>query len=348
MLKSVFLAATLIVTLVFSPGPVLAADEIGAATKIVRNVTGRLAGRSARLARGDTVFQDQRVRAGSASFGQFQLSDGSRLAINANSALTLDRAVFSGSSGSLVLKAARGALRFATGRLPSRAYKIVTPSSTIGVRGTMFDVYVGARRQTIVTLLYGEVQACNRRGQCRTLRQRCESVRINPDGSFVQADRPNRRVLGGEPARRAIPFLVSQRRLSRSLTIPGYAAARCASASVNFEDVWTGGEDSDDGASDNGRDVQGGGGFGSDIRLKRDVVRLEKLGNGLSLYRFRYLWSDQTYIGVMAQDVLKLYPEAVSRGPGGYYRVDYRMLGLEMMTLAEWNKRNSATRLGWR
>ena len=38
----------------------------------------------------------------------------------------------------------------------------------------------------------------------------------------------------------------------------------------------------------------------SDIRLKHDVVKLGTLGNGIGIYRFRYNWSDQAYVGVMA------------------------------------------------
>ncbi|MEW9838301.1 hypothetical protein ABUE29_24205 [Mesorhizobium sp. ZMM04-4] len=36
------------------------------------------------------------------------------------------------------------------------------------------------------------------------------------------------------------------------------------------------------------------------------------------------------YRGVMAQDVLEVFPEAVSTMPGGYLGVRYDMLGLEM------------------
>ncbi|MEW9834035.1 tail fiber domain-containing protein, partial [Mesorhizobium marinum] len=50
----------------------------------------------------------------------------------------------------------------------------------------------------------------------------------------------------------------------------------------------------------------------SDIRLKRDVECVGAAPNGLPLYTFRYLWSDAVYQGVMAQDVLKVFPEAVS------------------------------------
>ena len=61
-----------------------------------------------------------------------------------------------------------------------------------------------------------------------------------------------------------------------------------------------------------------------------------RLDNGLTLYRFRYLWSDIEMVGVMAQEVLEVVPEAVAKGADGYYRVDYGRLGLRFMTYAEW------------
>ncbi len=68
----------------------------------------------------------------------------------------------------------------------------------------------------------------------------------------------------------------------------------------------------------------------SDIRLKTDVERVGTAANGLPLYTFRYVWSDAVYRGVMAQDVLRRFPEAVSITPDGYMAVRYDMIGLEM------------------
>ncbi len=330
---------SLIVIFTLTDAPVVsAAEDVGGATKIVRTVTGRLAGATARLGRGDRVFRNQRLRAGRSSFGQFRFNDNTRLALNASSSVTLDRFVYSGRGGNsqLLMKAARGAFRFATGNMPSKSYRIITPSSTIGVRGTLFDVYVGRRGQTIVTLLYGSVQACNTSGSCRTLTRQCQSVRIEPNGRIVGADRPDSTILAGESARRAIPFLLAQGRLARSLRVPGRIAARCSATAVIEPDV------NNDGASGNGGDSDGsngggaGGSPGSDIRLKRDIAALTRLPNGLTLYRFKYTWSDKEWVGVMAQDVLKVMPEAVSTGTEGFYRVNYKMLGLKMVPYARW------------
>jgi hypothetical protein len=76
---------------------------------------------------------------------------------------------------------------------------------------------------------------------------------------------------------------------------------------------------------------------GSDIRLKRNIHFLET-AEEIRLYSFQYLWSDQIFVGVMAQDLVKTHPQALSKDCFGYYLVDYAKLGLEMMTIEEWQE----------
>ena len=75
----------------------------------------------------------------------------------------------------------------------------------------------------------------------------------------------------------------------------------------------------------------------SDIQLKHDIVKVGSLENGLGLYRFRYNWSDQAYVGVMAQEVLAVRPDAVTRGSDGFLRVDYGRIGVRFQTWEAWN-----------
>jgi hypothetical protein len=88
---------------------------------------------------------------------------------------------------------------------------------------------------------------------------------------------------------------------------------------------------------------RGGGGRRSDIRLKEDIAPLMHLGNGLELYAFRYRGSDHTvYVGVMAQEVQKIDPSAVSYDRQGYLMVDYDRIGLKFMTWKEWQAKAGA------
>lgn len=77
----------------------------------------------------------------------------------------------------------------------------------------------------------------------------------------------------------------------------------------------------------------------SDRRLKTNI---EKVGadenTGLTLYSFNYIESvgqDGTFIGVLADEVMEDYPEAVLVMDNGYYAVDYDKLGIELQTVGE-------------
>jgi hypothetical protein len=81
---------------------------------------------------------------------------------------------------------------------------------------------------------------------------------------------------------------------------------------------------------------RGGGGRRSDITLKHDITLLGHLDNGLGFYRFSYNGSDKAYVGVMAQEVQQVMPEAVVRGGDGYLRVYYDKLGVTFESYAHW------------
>jgi hypothetical protein len=81
---------------------------------------------------------------------------------------------------------------------------------------------------------------------------------------------------------------------------------------------------------------RGGGGRRSDIMLKHDITLLGHLDNGLGFYRFSYNGNDKAYVGVMAQEVQQVMPEAVARGRDGYLRVYYDKLGVTFESYAHW------------
>jgi hypothetical protein len=83
----------------------------------------------------------------------------------------------------------------------------------------------------------------------------------------------------------------------------------------------------------------------SDARLKRDIALVGRLDNGLGLYRYRYLWSDTEYVGVMAQEVALMQPRAAVHGFDGYLRVNYGLLGLRLKTFNEWQSQNKVSPL---
>jgi len=66
----------------------------------------------------------------------------------------------------------------------------------------------------------------------------------------------------------------------------------------------------------------------SDRRLKENIIYVDTV-NGFKRYKFNYNWDTTSLIGVIAQEVVKIMPEAVFQR-GGFYGVDYSKLGFNM------------------
>jgi hypothetical protein len=72
--------------------------------------------------------------------------------------------------------------------------------------------------------------------------------------------------------------------------------------------------------------------FFSDISLKENIKFENKFENNLPIYSFEYknkTYGAGRYIGVMAQDVEKIYPKAVSISKEGYKMVDYSQINIK-------------------
>jgi hypothetical protein len=72
------------------------------------------------------------------------------------------------------------------------------------------------------------------------------------------------------------------------------------------------------------------------VRLKHDISWLGRLDDGLGFYRFVYNGGSKAYVGVMAQEVQTVRPDAVVRGADGYLRVYYDKLGLKFEGYDRW------------
>jgi hypothetical protein len=68
-------------------------------------------------------------------------------------------------------------------------------------------------------------------------------------------------------------------------------------------------------------------GLFSDRNLKRNI-KLVDVVQGYKIYTYKYIWSNEEYRGVMAQDILETDKDAVTMNKNGYYMVDYSKLGV--------------------
>ncbi len=159
--------------------PATSAQSVGSAKRVVKQVTGDGAVGTRNVVSSDPVYRNERIAAGAASRGELELSDGSRIIVGENSVIDLDEFVVADAGfQSATINVAKGAFRFISGNSPKGAISIKTPLSTIGIRGTTFDVYVGEGGITRVVLLSGQVTACTRSGRCITLNRSCDIVEV--------------------------------------------------------------------------------------------------------------------------------------------------------------------------
>ena len=123
------------------------ASKIGVASAVKNRVEGSSGNRV--LAAGSSVFAREVVRTGDESTAQLLFLDETSLSIGPQSEVTLDRFVFDPNrgAGNVVINATRGAFRFVSGSQQPSSYQIRTPVATIGVRGTVFDLYLARNNQ---------------------------------------------------------------------------------------------------------------------------------------------------------------------------------------------------------
>lgn len=196
-----------------------ATTDIGKATAITTSVTGTLDQQSIVLKTGDEIFANQTMSTDDTGVGQFEFRDKTKLAIGPGSTVVLDNFVYNpNTSGSkVVINLARGSFRFITGRARHDAYEITTPSATIGVRGTAFDVYVGTSGELAVAMINGAVEVCPLRGACRLHDVVGRFLHMSVDGIFSLHDTWDGTFFKGIALTTALPFIANQRLLVPAL-----------------------------------------------------------------------------------------------------------------------------------
>jgi hypothetical protein len=146
-IASTFRAVATIATpscLAILAGGAFAAERVGSTIAAESTVSGEGAVGKRVVATADPIYRDERLRSNLTGMGQFQLGDGTKLVLGRNASLIIDRYVLGGGgkAKTVTLKLLSGSARFVTGASDKRAYRILTPQGTMGVRGTAFDMTV--------------------------------------------------------------------------------------------------------------------------------------------------------------------------------------------------------------
>jgi hypothetical protein len=212
------LVATVIVALTVAPHA-MAADPSGTVIAMVPAVEANGAVGKRRLSVNANIFMGDSIATGAVGEVQIRLADDTKLVLGPRSALFIDEFVLNsaGSADKVALKAVRGAFRFITGNSRKQAYKITTPTATIGIRGTKFDFGIGPDGTTAFAVFEGEMQVCDRRRRrCVVLGGGCSIASVGPSGEPRQPETLEQRQKVIDDF---FPFIRNERRLGSGFSV---------------------------------------------------------------------------------------------------------------------------------
>jgi FecR protein len=197
-----------------------ASEPIGTVLKAAQTVkaSGRQGTRV--LSRSDGVFYLDRISSNGTGNGEFQFSDGTKLAVGPGANLVVDEFVFASKSRfqKLGLAAAKGTFRWISGNSASSAYKIKTPYGTMGIRGTAFDVTIRNGR-VYIALINGSARFCNG-SSCRMLTKSCDYI-VADGRKISEPARVSTATSKNETAAQLFPYLANPNRLSSRFRVGG-------------------------------------------------------------------------------------------------------------------------------
>jgi hypothetical protein len=175
---------------------------------------------------GSTVFIGDRVTTGASGQVQIKFDDRTELVVGPSSSLLIEDYLLreDGSAGKLAINALAGTFRFVTGGAPKGRYTIKTPTATIGVRGTAFELYV-TKAWTYIMMQHGSVESCNNQGQCAVLDAVCEVGQVSSAEAIVVGHADNVNGNDRDRLKQFFRYAVNQRPLLREFRIG--EAERC-------------------------------------------------------------------------------------------------------------------------
>jgi hypothetical protein len=206
----ILLASLLAITLVLRPGLAMAATpEIGGAVAVKNDVTAANGAETRKLEKGAKVFQNETLATSNSASAEIEFLDKTKLAVGPSARIVLDKFLYDANAapGSISINLAKGAFRFITGGSPKAAYEIKTPTASMGVRGTVFDVYVADDGETVVLLHEGGVDVCPTPTTCQRHDKVGHFVHVGLDRVMSSPLKWDGSILKGIGVATAFPFV---------------------------------------------------------------------------------------------------------------------------------------------
>ncbi|MEQ1900074.1 MAG: FecR domain-containing protein [Devosia sp.] len=182
-LSSILLSAVIALGI---SGPVLA-DASGVAKGVDPEASALLDNQTRTLVVGGDIFLGDVIKTGPKGLVQILFADNTKLVIGPNSSLIIEDYLVrnDGSAGKLAINMLGGTFRFITGDSPKGAYEIITPSGTIGVRGTAFDAFVDELGIPHVLMFLGTTLLKSYGGDSEVLTGLCQMGEITDEAAEI-------------------------------------------------------------------------------------------------------------------------------------------------------------------
>jgi FecR protein len=168
----------------------LAQSPIGDAASVENDVEATLNHKPLPISDGRSVFQNEHLQTGDASQATLVFLDSTDFSLGPTSKATLNRFIYNPDTGGgrVQIEADGGVYRFVTGKQDKKDYAVVTPSGTIRVKGTEFQLLV-AKDYIIVALESGALTVTTNKGRVVPLDQPGTSLKVHKDGR-VEGPKP--------------------------------------------------------------------------------------------------------------------------------------------------------------
>lgn len=163
------------------------AENVGQATRVQRFAyqTPPQAQRTP-VYRLNPVVKNSRLETVPSGALEVTFTDGSRLTLGSASSIVVDNYVFASQQGAgqQTLKMTKGLFRFVSGAMPKDQVRLVTPTVSIGIRGTVVKMKVNEDGSGAVFFEHGSGFIQNAAGQ-NTPMSEGDMVKIGTDGSIT-------------------------------------------------------------------------------------------------------------------------------------------------------------------
>jgi hypothetical protein len=171
-----------------------AEPKIGVAASTRPNAEALSGGSTQTLSAGSEIYTSQTVRTGNRGMADLVFIDSTNVGVGPSSEVRLDKFIYdpTGSSGSVVMNATRGAFRVVTGTQAKRAYQVNTPHGSLELHSTV-EIVVNPNKRvaenecvTKIRLIEGEATYdVAKSGKRARLTQPNQVACISPSGEIT-------------------------------------------------------------------------------------------------------------------------------------------------------------------